>query len=168
MPPKSSVITSPYRKEIEEMLLEGKSPRQISKWLKEQDENISHTAINNYRNNHFNPSKEAGLEYQNIQSKKRKTRAKNRILSDLEFLDQVKDAAGNIKLVVDEDTKPIEIVKAGIQAVKEKNNILKAGEDKAPVEVNINLSEFNRLMDKGLEDIKDDEDVDNKPKKSKE
>lgn len=128
MPPKPAVMTSPYRKEIENMILEGKSSRYISGWLKEHGETIGYGAINSYRKNHFNPTKEAGLEYQNIQSKKRKTRAKNKILSDLEFLDQVKDAAGKVKLVVNKDTKAIDIVKAGIQAVKTKNEILKAGE----------------------------------------
>lgn len=132
MPMQSIILTNPFRKEIENMLIEGKSSRYISKWLKEQGENISHTAVNNYHKNYFNPSKEAGLEYQNIQSKKRKTRAKNKILSDLEFLDQVKDAAGNITLKIDGNTSGLDIVKAGIQAVRTKNEILKdsAGEDK--------------------------------------
>lgn len=128
MPPSPVILTHPFRKEIENMLIEGKSPRYISGWLKEQGENLSHTTIDTYRKKHFNPTKDAGLEYQNTQSKKRKTRAKNKILSDLEFLDQVKDAAGKVKLVVNKDTKAIDIVKAGIQAVKTKNEILKAGE----------------------------------------
>ncbi len=90
MPPQSSVITSPYRKEIEEMLIEGKSPRYISDWLKEQEprENISHTAINNYKNNHFNVPVEAVKEYNKRQSEKRKKKATIKQVDDLEKIDQ--------------------------------------------------------------------------------
>jgi len=53
MPKKSAVINNPYRKEIEEMIIEGKSSRKISELLKDQGESISHTAINNYKKNDF-------------------------------------------------------------------------------------------------------------------
>lgn len=122
-------MDSPFRKEIEEMLIEGKSPRTISKWLKEQGENISHTAINNYKKKHFNVQEEAVKKYNDKVSKTRKTKASNKILSDLEFLDQVKDVASKVNVEVDEDTSALDITKVGIQAVRAKNEILKAGEE---------------------------------------
>lgn len=163
MPPKPAVLTSPFRKEIENMLLEGKSSRYISGWLKEQGEDIGYGAINSYRNNHFNPTKEAGIEYQNIQSKKRKTRAKNKVLSDLEFLDQVKDAAGDVKLVITKDTTALDIVNAGIRAVRAKNEILKQGED-GDKEVTIYIDEFNQILDKAVSEV-DEKDVEPKDEK---
>lgn len=129
--PRSAVEDSPHRKEIEKMIIEGKSPRYISKWLKELEEDpesISHTSINNYKNNKFNVKKDAVKEYNDRQSKARKTRAKNKIVSDLEFLDNIKDIASKVNVTVDEDTKALDVVKVGIQAVKAKNEILKSGE----------------------------------------
>ncbi|AUB55293.1 MULTISPECIES: hypothetical protein [Methanobacterium] len=63
MPPRPLVARSPFQKEIEEKIIEGKSSRYISDWLK-QGENISHTAINNYRNGDFNIKAEAAKKYQ--------------------------------------------------------------------------------------------------------
>ena len=58
MPPRSAVEKSEHRDEIDDLLLQGKSPRFVSSFLKnEYDESISHTAINNYKKKHLNVTK---------------------------------------------------------------------------------------------------------------
>jgi hypothetical protein len=154
------VLNSPFLKEIEEMLQEGKSDQYIEDWLDEKGARISRVTINKYKLKHFNVSKEAAKKYNKKESKKRLDNASDKIVSDLEFLDKVKDVASKVKVEVDDDTKPIDIVKVGIQAVKTKNEILKAGEDEKPVQVNIYLDEFDRIMDDGLDDLENPDDID--------
>lgn len=137
MPPQSSVITSPYRKEIEEMLIEGKSPRYISEWLKAQEpkENISHTAINNYKNNHFNVPVEAVKEYNKRQSEKRKKKATTKQVDDLEKIDQF---IQNVDSEIIKKLEPKEKVQAVNQLLNTKYKILGVIDDKQSVEVNVN------------------------------
>ncbi len=46
---KNKIEISKFRVNIEEMIVSGKSPRQISLWLKENGENISYKAIERFR-----------------------------------------------------------------------------------------------------------------------
>lgn len=125
---KTAVEKSPHRKQIEEMIINGESGRTISDWLKQKGESISYVAINKYKTK-FNPNKKAREKYHEKKSKERLDKATNEILSDLDFLDKVKDVASKVKVTVDDNTSPLDIVKVGIQAVRTKNEILKAGED---------------------------------------
>ena len=50
---KSKIELSPHKSQIEEMILSGKSPRDISKWLKKKGEEISKKAIERYRETHI-------------------------------------------------------------------------------------------------------------------
>lgn len=131
MPPKSSIKTSPFRKEIEEMILEGKSSRQISKWLKEHDEDISHTTINRYRNKDFNIQSEAVTQYNETLSQKRKEKGIEATVSDLEYCDEIIQLASKTELTVNHQNKvtELDIKKLGLQAVKTKQEILKQGGD---------------------------------------
>lgn len=53
------VCNSPHRAEIEKLILEGWSVRRIANWLKETyGEQISHAAIANHKNKHFNVARE--------------------------------------------------------------------------------------------------------------
>ena len=64
MPPKTAVERSDNRDIIDDLLLEGKSPRFVSDYIKNEfNENISHTAINNYRKNKLNVKKEVAIQY---------------------------------------------------------------------------------------------------------
>lgn len=138
---KSAVELSPNRSKIDKMLKKGETPRAISEYLKKLEkkpENISHTAINNYRKNKFNIHKEASIKYHEKKSKKELDKASDDVVSDLEFLDQVKDVASKVKVKVNKDTSSLDIVKVGIQAVRTKNEILKAGEgDDKDITINI-------------------------------
>jgi hypothetical protein len=131
MPPKSSVESSPFRKEIEEYLLDGKSARYISEWLKEQGESISHTAINNYKKGAFNIHAEASEEYRKIESKKRKEKGVKKIVSDLEFCDNIIALADKVDLKVDpkKGISELDIKKLGLQSIKTKQDIFKQGSD---------------------------------------
>ncbi len=133
MSKKSAVIKSPYRKEIEEMIIEGKSSRYISDWLKDQNESISHTAINNYKKNDYNIPMEAVREYNKKQSKIRKTEAVEKKVTEIEYCDDIINTASKIGIQVDQDKNitNLDIKKLGLQAVKVKHDITK--DEPAPV-----------------------------------
>lgn len=122
MPPRSAVITNPFRKEIEEMIIEGKSSRYISEWLKDQGESISHTAINNYRKNEYNIKEEAIKEYNEEQSKQRKDKGKRKIISTLELCQKFKDEAHRRNLSGIDD---LDMCKIGISAGRLEHDITK-------------------------------------------
>lgn len=64
MPPKNKVVSSPHRDEIDKLLLEGESSRNVADYLKNQyDEIISYATINNYRKVYLNVTKEAKQIY---------------------------------------------------------------------------------------------------------
>lgn len=132
MPPKTAVARSPNRNKIDKLLENGESPRFISNWLKSLDppEKISHTAINNYRKNHFNIKKEATLKYNEKKSKERLENASDKVVSDLEYCDDLINLAHKVHLQVDHENKitELDIKKLGLQAVKTKQEILQQGE----------------------------------------
>jgi hypothetical protein len=122
MPPKPAVTRSPFRKEIEDMILEGKSSRFISKWLEERDEHISHTAINGYRNGPFNIKDEAIKEHNENQSKQRKKKGKKKIISTLELCQKFKDEAHGRDL---SEITTVEVSRLAIQAGKLEHDVTK-------------------------------------------
>lgn len=64
MPPKNKVVSSPHRDEIDKLLLDGESSRNVANYLKNQyNEIISYATINNYRKVHLNVTKEAKKIY---------------------------------------------------------------------------------------------------------
>jgi hypothetical protein len=138
----SAVEKSPYKKEIEEMITEGKPDTYIVEWLKDNGAPISRPTINKYRNKDFNFKAEAVKEYQKQESKKRFNKAKNKIVSDLNFLDGIIETADGIGLSVDEEQgiTNLDIKKIGIQAVKVKHDITK---DEPPVVVEVKVGEMD-------------------------
>lgn len=158
MPPRSAVERSEHRDEIDDLLLEGKSPRFVSAWLKDSyNEHISHTAINNYRKNKLNVTEEAAKVYHERRQKekkadertdKKKQRKVRKVVSDLEKLDVIIEDSYNIKIDIerlekdlDSDQVQVEKLKLqqrkqAIEAINAKNNILK--NDDTNIEVNIN------------------------------
>lgn len=83
-----AVENSPYRKEIEEMLTEGKPDTDIAHFLKEKGHPISRQTINTYKNTKFNIPVEVRKEYNKRQSKKRLNKAKDKQVNDLEWIDK--------------------------------------------------------------------------------
>jgi len=165
MPPRSAVEQSEHRDLIDDLLLEGKSPRFVSAYLKnEYNESISHTAINNYRKNKMNIPKEVAIEYkkkkeaekkQEIKSKKKKNKAVKKTVSDLEKLDEIIEESFNTRIDIDRlvddpecDQVKVEGLKLkmrqqGISAVNAKNNILK--QDDTNVEINVEKVKVNLM-----------------------
>ncbi len=133
MSKKSAVIKSPYRKEIEEMIIEGKSSRYISDWLKDQNESISHTAINNYKKNDYNIPMEAVREYNKKNSEARKNEAVENKVSEIEYCDDIINTAAKIGINIDpsQGINNLDIKKLGLQAVKTKHAITK--DETAPI-----------------------------------
>jgi hypothetical protein len=110
---RSAVEQSPCRRQIEEMILSGETDRYISDWTREHDCYISKSAINNYRQK-FNPNKKARQKYHEKKSKERLDKATEKILSDLEFCDKVKDIASKVNVKVDEKTSPLDTIEAAV------------------------------------------------------
>ena len=168
MPPKSAVERSEHRDEIDDLLLDGRSPRFVSSYLKnEYNESISHTAINNYKKKHLDVTKEAVIDYtkkkskegKEVQSQKdrdeKKQKVVKKISSDLEKLDEIIEDSFNTQIdlerLVDDpecDQVKVEGLKLkmrqqGISAVNAKANILK--QDDTTVEINVKDVEVNLL-----------------------
>ena len=96
----SAVEKSPFRKEIEEMLREGKSPDFISRYLKTNGEHISRSAIYRYKKDKFNIQAEAITKYNNLQSRKRLDKASDDLVNDLQIIDkQILEVSGKIKAI---------------------------------------------------------------------
>jgi hypothetical protein len=132
MPPKSAVERSDHRDEIDDLLLEGKSPRFVSDRLQnEYDEKISHTAINNYRKKHLNVKKEATIKYHEKRSQKVKDEHIEKTVSDLEYCDDIINLAHKVNIKVDHENRitELDIKRLGLQAIKAKNEIFKQGSD---------------------------------------
>ena len=170
MPPKSAVELSEHRDEIDDLLLDGRSPRFVSTYLKnEYNESISHTAINNYKKKHLDVTKEAIIDYtkkkskegKEVQSQKNREKKKEKVVkkisSDLEKLDNIIDESFNIQVELERlendpecDQVKVEGLKLkmrqqGISAVNAKTNILK--QEDTTVEV-VNGDVTVNLLDK--------------------
>ena len=142
MPPKTAVERSDNRDIIDDLLLEGKSPRFVSDYIKnELNENISHTAINNYRKNKLNVKKEMAIKYHEKVSKEKKEKKVAKGLSDLDRLDNFISECDDVKLDTDSlhpdditssldiEKHKLSIKKSGVHAIKIKNDVLKDNPD---------------------------------------
>ena len=71
MPPKPKVEVSPHYDEIIDLLLDGKSSREVSAYLKkEYGEVIGHNAISNYKRNHMKLEEKVEAEANRLLAKK--------------------------------------------------------------------------------------------------
>ncbi len=155
MPPRSAVERSDNRDIIDDLLLDGKSPRFVSDYIKREfDESISHTAINNYKKNKLNVEKEVAIQYHEKVSKVKKDKKIAKGLSNLDKLDNFIDECDETKLdtkslypdgntsKLDIEKHKLDIKKSEIQAIKIKNDILK--DDPKDSDINIfNLNGFD-------------------------
>ena len=174
MPRKSAVETSEHRDEIDDLLLEGKSPRFVSSWLKDTyNETISHTAIHNYRKKKLNVTEEAAKVYHKKKkaeelSNSKKQKKVRKVVSDLERLDAIIEDSYNTSINIERlehdpevDQVKVEKLKLqkrkqGIEAINAKTNILK--NDDTTIEVNVkdvtvNLLERVKQKRKELNDL---------------
>ncbi len=138
----SAVEKSTFRREIEEMLREGKSPDFISTYLKTNGEEISRSAIYRYKRDKFNIQAEAITKYNNEQSRRRLDEASDDLVSDLQIIDkQILEVSGKIDVdKMTENQKATYLT----NLINAKYKIL--GHDESKVEVNVNnqlSSDFN-------------------------
>ena len=145
----SAVEKSPFRKEIEEMLREGKSPDFISRYLKTNGEHISRSAIYRYKKDRFNIQAEAITKYNNLQSRKRLDKASDDLVNDLQIIDkQILEVSGKINInKMTENQKAIYLT----NLFNAKYKIL--GHEEANVEVNINNSLSSLFGDDLIEEV---------------
>lgn len=130
----NAVEISPYRKEIEEMLKEGKPDTFIAEWLKNKGSPISRQTINSYKNNKFNITLEAAKKYNERQSKKRLDEAAEEQADDVELIDQF---IREVDPGVINELDPKDRVQAVNRFLRTKYRILGVI---GPVDVNINVS----------------------------
>jgi hypothetical protein len=149
-----AVENSPYRKEIEEMLKEGKPDTDIAEWLKNKGKPISRVTINKYKNEKFNIPVEARKKYNEKKSKERLNNASNDVVSDIEKIDKFIE-------MVDPEIMGRMLEKDQAQAVNRfintKYKILGVIDDKQSVEVNVNNNAFNNETQKQILDEGSDE-----------
>jgi hypothetical protein len=167
MPPKNAAENSKHRDKIDDLLLEGNSSRFISNYLKEEyGELISHAAINRYKNKHLDVNKDVGVKYQSkkdLKTKAKKDKIVNKVVSDLDFLDNIVNEANTFKVDLDslknnKDVSDLDHVnlcmkfkRLAIDAVKAKSLIL----DKNETNFNVNFegSDFNEEERKSLREL---------------
>jgi hypothetical protein len=139
----NSIISSPYRKEIEEFIKEGKPNTYISNWLREHDAYISTHTLGNYRNNEFNIQLEAQRKYNEKQSQKRKDDASDQVVNDIEIIDNIlKEISAEIMNELD----PRDQIKALPQLLNTKYKILGQISDSPVVNIDTNTNiNFNTL-----------------------
>lgn len=145
----SAVEKSPFRREIEEMLREGKSPDFISKYLETNGEHISRSAIYRYKRDKFNIRAEAVTKYNNLQSRKRLDEASDDLVNDLQIIDkQILEVSGKIDISrMTENQKAIYLT----NLFNAKYKIL--GHEEANVEVNVNNSLSSLFDDDLIEEV---------------
>ncbi|MCC9262178.1 MAG: DUF3486 family protein [Methanobrevibacter woesei] len=145
----SAVEKSPFRREIEEMLREGKSPDFISRYLKTNGEHISRSAIYRYKKDRFNIQAEAITKYNNLQSRKRLDKASDDLVNDLQIIDkQILEVSGKIDISkMTENQKAIYLT----NLFNAKYKIL--GHEEANVEVNVNNSLSSLFDDDLIEEV---------------
>jgi hypothetical protein len=126
----NAVETSQFRKEIEEWILEGKTIPFIMNFLEKNNAPISESTLRRYKKN-YNPHLEAVQEYNNKESEARFDNAKTKIVSDLEFCDNIIQLADEVDLKVDHDNKitELDIKKLGLQAIRTKQEIFNKGSE---------------------------------------
>lgn len=152
----NKVKISRYRKDIDEMLIDGVTPTEISKWLKKQNppENIGKTAIYDYKNNDFNINDEATQAYNEKKSKERLKSAVDKKVSEIQYCDDIIDTAAKVGLHVDkaQGITNLDIKKLGLQAVKVKHDITK---NDPPVVVEVKVGEMDEEEQKLTKEVAD-------------
>jgi len=144
-----AVENSPFRKEIEEMLREGKPDTFIEAWLKEKGHPISRKTIGIYKNEKFNITLEAQKEYNNRQSQKRLKTAGSEQADDVEKIDQF---IGEVDPEIMKRMDPKDQAQAVNRFLNTKYKILGVIDDKQSVEVNVNNNQFNPNTQKEIID----------------
>lgn len=135
----NAVEISPYRKEIEEMLKEGKPDTFIAEWLKDKGHPISRQTINSYKNNKFNITLEAAKKYYERQRKKRLDEAAEEQVDDIEKIDEF---IINVPPETIRDMDPKDQVRAVINFLKTKYQILGVIDQSKHVNVKVDVNEI--------------------------
>ena len=91
----SKVKISKFRKDIDDLLIEGKSPKYISDWLKSRNESISQDTIRRYRDKDFNIAVNARRKIAEEESKERLDKASDKVVDDIHNID---DELSNIEV----------------------------------------------------------------------
>lgn len=152
----NKVKTSRYRKKIDIWIIEGKGDTEIINLLKEQDppEKIGRTTLYNYRKNDFNIKEEATKQYNEKKSQERFDDAVKKKVSEIEYCDDIIDAAAKIGIHVDSEQgiTNLDIKKLGLQAVKVKHDITK---DESPIVVEVKVGEMDDEEQKLTKEVAD-------------
>ena len=94
-----AVEKSPFKDEIIHKLINGVSPRDVEKWLvsKGKEYKISHTALNNYRNNHIDL---VGKAKKKVEKRKAKKQIQNKIYdavnNEADIIEEIETKANNL------------------------------------------------------------------------
>ena len=145
-----AVESSPFRKEIEDMITEGKEDKYISKWLKDNEAYISRQTIGTYRRERYNIPEEASKEYNDKKSKERKKKAVKKQLTDLEKIDQFIE---NVDPTIIQELDPKDQVKAIPQLFNAKYKML--GMDKPEINVEVKVAKVDAEEQRIIEETAD-------------
>jgi hypothetical protein len=151
----SAIEVSPFRKEIEEMIKEGKPDLYIASWLKEKEAPITRQTISKYRNNQFNITEDTRRKYAEQQTKERLSDASDLQINDLKIIDEI---VSQVDPEVMKDMMPKDQIKAIPQLLNTKYKILGVIDGNKEINVKVdgsvehNITFNQKLQDEILED----------------
>jgi len=139
----SIIEKSPYRIEIEDMILDGVPDRVIAKNMKDNHGiKMNHVTIFNYRKNNLNLNAEAVKQYKRKKKIEEMQPHIDKRINEIEYCDTLITLAEAIELKVDLEAgiTALDIKKLGLQAVKVKNDIMKDSAGSRIVVDNVEVS----------------------------
>ena len=118
-----TIENSKYRKEIDDMLADGKSINQINKWLREHGEGISRQSLTKYHKYCFNVAAKAEEVYTQEQSEEKLIDAAKKEVNALKLYDKIISEAMNVNTgAVD----PVRLLDLALKAGKQRQEHIEA------------------------------------------
>ena len=118
-----TIENSKYRKEIDDMLSEGKSINHINKWLREHGEGISRQSLTTYHKFCFNINAKAEELYTQEQSEEKLVEAARKEVNALKLYDKIISEAMNVNTgAVD----PVRLLDLALKAGKQRQEHIDA------------------------------------------
>lgn len=163
--------------EIVKLLLEGKSSRYISDYLKtEYEENITHATINNFKKEELDIKNKVNKKFQKKVEEQVKAKAENKIRNDVQVEADIETAVNKgvgtrelLQLMIesgpqiwkqvltDKSIGSEEKMKLILQASRQELDWIKEDSVNVEVDLDANLSNLGEMIRKGVEDYKDKE-----------
>lgn len=134
---------NPYREQIDEMLIEGKSYTEIEKWLKANDAGVARQTISKYHKFCFNVNAEAAEIYNDEASKAKLQGEAQKQVDIIRFYDKIINSAEEADLSIVDPQRRVDLA---LRAAKQREEFLKEHGDKIEEERIQVLKDIRELL----------------------